>query len=255
MIRRVLLLLVLLVAFIGNQYRVDAQVLADCYVRRTTVDADIVCTLCGTEYEEEPSFCIDGENYDYSLCKCVEPDEDRCDGLERERIDRMRADCYAGGYFWAEPLCFCYETVVLTSTLSGVTQQTTEIKLNKVNIEVDRDKSGSFSEDIKDTVFFDTNFDGSVDNLAELIRMAFIVAFGLIAVAAAFIGFYGMGVYSTAGEDDEKVQKAQKAFKNALIGIAVSVFGILIIQVVALMFGISGGITDFSFDISNTGTP
>lgn len=91
---------------------------------------------------------------------------------------------------------------------------------------------------LKQVLFFKTNYDGTIDNVSEFIRMGFILFFAVMAVAALFLGIYGMYLYTTAGEDDEKIQKAQKIFKNALIGLAIAVFGIVIVQVVAVFMGI-----------------
>ncbi|MBN1332118.1 hypothetical protein JW978_04585 [Candidatus Dojkabacteria bacterium] len=210
----------------------SAQNLSDCYVRKIA-NPDIVCSLCGTEFKEVADDCdADGQTYDQALCRCMNNSLiDNCDTTfegSKERIASARNLCYRDGYFWIESYCVCDRNITV-GVVTGIDES---------------------AEDFKDTVFFDTNFDGSIDNLAELIRMAFILAFAAIAVISAFIGFYGMGLYSTAGENDEQVKKAQGVLKSGLIGVAVAVLGVFIIQFVAVAVGVADSVTDTSFEIS-----
>lgn len=96
-----------------------------------------------------------------------------------------------------------------------------------------------------------TNFDGSIDDVSELVRLAFTIFFIIIAIVALFLGIYGMYVYTTAGEDAEKVQKAQKIFKNAIMGIAIAVLGILIVNVIFIFLGLDPNDV-FTFNVSET---
>ena len=95
-----------------------------------------------------------------------------------------------------------------------------------------------------------TNFDGSIDDVAELIRLAFSAFFMLIAIVAVFLGIYGMYKYTTAGEDQEKVQLAQKIFKNALMGIGIAVGGIIIVNIIFIFMGLDPSDL-YTFNISN----
>ncbi|MBD3280565.1 hypothetical protein GF389_03515 [Candidatus Dojkabacteria bacterium] len=229
----------------------DAQNLSDCFARKVN-NPDIVCSLCGTEFEEESSYCQDSDGnyydnyfFDQALCKCINSDIqlNKCDSFDSAaNIKDQRDDCYRRGEFWAEPYCACYALVYTGDLNQDPTDQVVFTQVQQVD---------ETFEEFKDSIFFDTNYDGSIDNLAELIRMGFIVAFAVIAVISAFIGFYGMGLYSTAGENDEQVQKAQSVLKNGLIGLAVAVLGIAIIQIVAVILGVADSIGDTSFDLSN----
>jgi len=76
-------------------------------------------------------------------------------------------------------------------------------------------------------------------------RILLTVAFAVIALATLFMAIYGLIVRTTASESPEKIELSAKIFKNALIGLAISTVGILIVQVIATLFGISNGIFDF----------
>ncbi len=208
--------------------------MSDCYISRLQ-DKSIVCSLCGTENRATEDDCTSGNIYDDLTCSCI-PAGTNCANVDD--IEAIAEACRrnSSDNFYNYNYCVCvdkntWDRVTVTPATSG---------------------SNNFFGDISSKVFFSTNFDGSVDDLSELIRLLLIAFFMVIAIVALFLGIYGMYVYSTAGEDDEKVQKAQKIFKNAIIGLAIAVFGVVIVQVIAIVFGVSDGLFDLSFNISSS---
>jgi len=201
-----------------------------CYQRRIT-DTSIDCSRCDNidDYDKEKDLCetaSTSNTFDTQSCTCVSTGSS-CAGRSEASIESAASTCYANGNFWNDNYCQC----VLTTGTPVVTP------------------GGSIVDDVSES-FFHVNFDGSVESLSELIRLGFIVFFVVIAVAALFLGLYGMYLYTSAGEDDEKVQKAQKVFKNAFIGLAIAVFGVIIVQIVAIIVGVGEGIFDYTFDVS-----
>lgn len=96
-----------------------------------------------------------------------------------------------------------------------------------------------------------TNFDGSIDDISELTRLLFTVFFMIMAIVAVFLGLYGMYVYSSAGEDAERVELAKKIFKNAILGILIAVCGILIVNIIFIFLGLDTEDV-FTFKVSST---
>lgn len=109
--------------------------------------------------------------------------------------------------------------------------------------------SSNLFTDISNNLFFKTNFDGSISDLSELSRLIFIVFFMIIAIVAVFIGVYGMYLYSNAGENDEQLQLAQKVFRNALMGLAISILGVLVVSLLFIFLGVDPKDL-FTFNIS-----
>ncbi len=212
----------------------DAQYLPDCYTRKLS-NPDIVCSLCGTDLADPESDCPNfpsnttGKIFDAGICMCVADTlGGNCDSLSKSTIVSSRNSCYQSGGFWAERYCTCNYGGSFTPVA--------------IDDEV---------ENFKNEAFFQTNFDGSIDNVAEFVRMAFILGFAAVAVISAVVGFYGMGLYSTAGEKDEQIEKGKAVLKAGIVGAAVAIFGIVLVQVVALAAGVSDSLTDATFDISN----
>lgn len=83
--------------------------------------------------------------------------------------------------------------------------------------------------------------------IPSLIRMLLTAVMGLISVAAIIMGIYGMIVRTTAAESPEKIEESAKIFRNAIIGVVISSMGILMIQIIVLLLGITQGLFDFNF--------
>ncbi len=208
-----------------------AQVNLRCY-QRALLDRNIDCSQCDEipagEYSNDITQCEDAKGwvFDVSTCTCVPPSQS-CSGWDDGAVERAANSCYSSGGFWNDNYCVCL------SNIPGAT--------GTINQDV---------REISEILFFKTNFDGSVDNVSELVRLAFILFFAVIAVAALFLGIYGMYLYSTAREDEEKVKLAQKVFKNAIMGLAIAVLGIVVVQIVAIFLGVDTQDL-FTFTISN----
>lgn len=212
-----------------------------CYIRRLN-NPDINCSLCDDLTDEQiadlksvtsSSSTGTGFRYDPTTCTLVSAGS-TCDGLDDQIIETRASNCYQAGNFWNDSVCECIDYDTATGIVDPVQVNTTTSFMGLAN-----------------RIFFRTNFDGSIDDVSELIRLAFILVFTIIAVVAFFLGIYGMYLYSTALDDDEKIQTAQKIFKNALIGIAIALMGIVLVQVVSLFLGVD---TEdlFTFNVSNT---
>lgn len=61
--------------------------------------------------------------------------------------------------------------------------------------------------------------------------------FWILGTLALFLGMYGIYTYSTAGADDDAVQRARSILKNALIGFFIAVGGLLIVLIVSNIAG------------------
>ncbi len=214
----------------GNDTQDKGSGLIQCYSDRL-FDNGIECILCGTDEAKSPEDCHGHTIFDSATCTCV-PDGVDCQDKDASEFARACLDKDPNN-FYNYNYCVCLDN-------NG----------NIVSATPSDDKSDNVLSNIKSDLFFKTNFNGTVKDIPEFIRMLFIIVFMIIAIVAMFLGIYGMYVYSMAGEDDEKVQLAQKIFKNALIGLAIAVFGVLIVQLIAGLFGVSDGLFDFTFDVS-----
>ncbi len=226
---------------------VQAQNFSECIRDKTVNQTGYVCSLCGDSAidAERESNCdkrvIEGYKWDASTCSCINT-KSSCSGISENVQKSRKVQCFANGNMWNYSSCECINSqtampIVMSPTVDNGLGNGLDDTTNSI--------IGIF-----DRVFFKTNFDGSVDNVSELIRMAFIIIFMIIAIVAFFLGIYGMYLYSTAFDDDEKVSKAQKIFKDALIGLFIAIAGIVLVQVVAIFLGVDSADL-FTFNVSN----
>ncbi|MBU0975520.1 MAG: hypothetical protein ABIE03_07830 [Patescibacteria group bacterium] len=95
----------------------------------------------------------------------------------------------------------------------------------------------------------DENVVGSGDSdpsvFPRLVKTALLVAIALLAVGLVVVIFYGGFTWITAGDSDEKLQKAQKIMKDGIMAILIAFGFILVFAIIAGLLGVD--ITDFSF--------
>jgi len=87
----------------------------------------------------------------------------------------------------------------------------------------------------------------SGEDLHNLIKTILIILIAGFGVAVVGIFAYGSIMWSTAGDDEEKVKTAQKIAKNGLIGIGIFVGFIILLFFMAGVLGIN--ITDAIYNI------
>lgn len=81
--------------------------------------------------------------------------------------------------------------------------------------------------------------------IPRITRLLLSAVMGVIAVVTVLMAVYGMIVRTTAADNADKVELSVKIFKNALIGVVISVFGIIIIQLLAMLLGLAENLFDF----------
>lgn len=80
----------------------------------------------------------------------------------------------------------------------------------------------------------------------NLVRLGFYGVISLMVFVIVVMGFWVVWERSTAADKPEKIEKAVAIGKNAIIGIAVTFLFIAIVQVVALLTGLTGSLFDIS---------
>jgi hypothetical protein len=102
--------------------------------------------------------------------------------------------------------------------------------------------------DVNELQIFGVNM-GPVDQaVAKIIRTTLTVIF---VVTAVFMGFRILWVlWQISQRDQESFENAQKTLLNALIGLFLMISGIVVVQLLASQFGISGNIFEFTFNPS-----
>jgi len=188
-----------------------------CYNRKLE-HQEVDCSLCDNLTTSQINTNKACKPYDASNCTCPTKKITNCDSLDSQAIEDRALGCSESGYFWNDNYCECF-------ALDGKGTIT-----NYTNA-----KSGAGLRDS----FFSVNWDGNLDNIPEMIRFVLIAVFTVIAVVALFLGIYGIYLYTNAGENDDQIKTANKVFKNALIGIGIAVFGVVLVQGVAFLLGVS----------------
>lgn len=97
--------------------------------------------------------------------------------------------------------------------------------------------------------------DGSGDVLiGQTVVNIFRWIFILIGVAVIFFGLYGGFLYSTAGSDDDQVEKGRNTLKNAIIGFIICIAALFIVSVIANVLGFEDGniIVDKAIDTNTS---
>jgi|GEM_PF-7069565 len=195
-----------------------------CYNRKLDHE-DIDCSLCDNldtdviqDRRTSTGFnqCGADEVFDKATCTCPKKSGDCSSFTDRDALETKAAECYNSGKFWNDNYCDCTDdSIGVIETYDPTTAYT-------------------------DRSFFSVNFDGRIEDIPEMIRFGILAVFGVIGTTAMFIGLYGMYVYSTAsGDNDEQIQKGQQILKNGLVGLAIAILGIALIQFIAFMFGVS----------------
>jgi hypothetical protein len=94
---------------------------------------------------------------------------------------------------------------------------------------------------------FGVDFGPTPQAIPRIIRLALTAVFSIIGLIAILLGVYAMYLRSTAGDNAEKVELTAKVIRNAIIGIVISFLGVVIVQIVALLLGLTGGLFNFNF--------
>lgn len=102
------------------------------------------------------------------------------------------------------------------------------------------------NEDVPSLNIFGVDFGPPTTAIPRIIRTFLTGIFALISLIAIIMGLYGMYLRSTAADNPEKVELAMKVFKNAILGIIISFFGVVILQGVALLLGLTGNLLEFN---------
>lgn len=79
-----------------------------------------------------------------------------------------------------------------------------------------------------------------------LVRMAFYAMFSLIIFATVIMALWGVWERSTAADSPEKIEKSVKIFRNAVVGVLISLAFLGIIQLVSVLLGLTGSIFDIT---------
>lgn len=79
-----------------------------------------------------------------------------------------------------------------------------------------------------------------------LVRLGFYAIISLIIFATVVMGLWGVWERSTAADNPEKIEKSVKIFRNAIVGVILSLSFIGIIQLVSLLLGLTGSLFDIS---------
>lgn len=85
----------------------------------------------------------------------------------------------------------------------------------------------------------------------RLVRLALMAVFSLIGLVSIIIGLQVLVKRSTAGDNADAVEESAKTMRNAILGVVISFAGVFVVQVVALLIGLTGGLFDFQFAVSN----
>jgi hypothetical protein len=91
--------------------------------------------------------------------------------------------------------------------------------------------------------FLGIDFGSSEIAIPKLIRLILTFFFGLMGVAAGFILFSSLWTTSVSREE-QQIEKAQKAATSAIIGVVIALVGVILVQIIASLFGITGDLFD-----------
>jgi len=80
-----------------------------------------------------------------------------------------------------------------------------------------------------------------------LIRRVLLLVFGGAGLLIVVLGMVATYKYSLAGGVQEKLQEAVKMFKSLIIGAVITFGGLVLIQLVATLTGVTGSLFDFNF--------
>ncbi|MCA9383291.1 hypothetical protein KC909_02915 [Candidatus Dojkabacteria bacterium] len=80
----------------------------------------------------------------------------------------------------------------------------------------------------------------------RLVRLVMFAMLSFVGLASMGYGFYGAYVRSTALDSPDKVELANKIFKNAVLGVLIAFGGVIILQILALVIGIEDNLTSFN---------
>lgn len=80
-----------------------------------------------------------------------------------------------------------------------------------------------------------------------LIRRVLLLVFGGAGLIIIVLGMVATYKYSLAGGVQEKLQEAVKMFKSLIIGAVITFGGLVLIQLVAMLTGVTGNLFDFNF--------
>lgn len=81
----------------------------------------------------------------------------------------------------------------------------------------------------------------------RFVRLILFTFFSFESLMAIGYGIYGMWVRTTAQDSPEKVEESTKIYKNAIIGVAIGLGGVIFIQIAALIAGLEGNVFSFNF--------
>lgn len=93
---------------------------------------------------------------------------------------------------------------------------------------------------------FGANFGPPEYALPLIIRLILFGVFSVMGLLSIGYGFYGMYVRSTAQDSAEKVELSNKIYKNAILGVIISFSAVIIMQIIALLLGVSGSLFTFN---------
>lgn len=97
-----------------------------------------------------------------------------------------------------------------------------------------------------DTNFFGIELTPDQEGVARVVRSGITVAFGLLVVLSVFYGIWGIYVRSTASDNEEKMKESVKIFKNAVLGLVITVVGFIVVEILSLLLGL-GNIWELTF--------
>lgn len=80
----------------------------------------------------------------------------------------------------------------------------------------------------------------------SLVRLGFYAAISLIVFVSVVMGFWVVWERSTAGDNSEKIEKSSVIARNAILGLLIAMFFLAIVQLAALLVGLTGNIFEFS---------
>jgi len=94
--------------------------------------------------------------------------------------------------------------------------------------------------------FFGVDFGTPVEAIPRLVRILLTAVFAVIGLVAILLGVYAMYVRSTAGDNAEKAELSIKIVRNAIVGLIISFMGVAIVQLVALLLGLTANLFEFN---------
>lgn len=240
----ILLLSFALLTTIGIEKVVKAQsgvVDLEC-IQRQILDPSIVCetqtsNIRGVRYVEDTICSVAGFTCDPDRERCIEYDEVQPAGTVATKFgckvifeDPTFPDCVVNGVACNVSGGKRCMLVNLYAFLDNppATPQYRCVDLKLVNI---------FGVDLGPLNIF----------LPKFIRLGFTMFFVLIGFVLAFQLFGALWSSSTAGANDEAIQNAQKQIVNSLLGLFFIAVAVVVVQVLASLFGVTGSLFDFRY--------